>query len=71
MTDNPASESSALVGIEVMAAELTTGNPTNGVDEVGPVKVFKPVLIRVMGVGTTIKVIRRRVLSTFLVTCIL
>ena len=71
MTDNSTAESGALVRIKMMTTEFTTSDPTNRVDEVGTIQVFEPVLIRVMGVGTTIEVVSRRVLPTFLVTCIL
>ena len=55
----------------MMAAELTTSDPTDRMNEVGPVEVLKAVLVRVMSVGTAIEVIRRRVLPTLFVTCIL
>ena len=54
-----------------MAAELATSYPTNRVDEVGAIKIFEPILIQVVGVGATIEIIGRRILPTFLVTCIL
>ena len=71
MTDYTAAEGGALVRIEVVTTELSTSHPADGVDEVGAVKVFKPVLVRVVGVGTTVEIIGRRILPTFLVTCIL
>ena len=71
VTDHAPSKGSALVGIEVMTAEFAMSDPANRMNKVGPVKILKPVLIRVVGVGTTIEVVRRRVLPTFLVTCIL
>ena len=61
----------ALVGIKMVAAEFTTSHTTDRVDKVGPVQVFKPVLIWVMSIGTTVKVVGRRILSTLLVTCVL
>ena len=44
---------------------------TDGMDEVAAVEVFEPVLVRIMGVRTTIEVVRGRVLTTFLVASIL
>ena len=71
MTDNPPTEGSALVGIKMVMGQLATSHTTNGVDEVTTEQVFEPVLIRVMCVGTTVEVVGRRVLPTFLITCIL
>ena len=64
-------ERGALVGIEMMTGQLATGHTTNGVDEITTVKIFEPVLVRIVGVGTTVEVVRWRILPTFLVTCIL
>ena len=44
---------------------------TDGVDEVAAVKIFEPVLVWIVGVGATVKVYRRRVLTTLLITSIL
>ena len=71
MTNNATTEGGALVRIKVMATELTTSHPTDGMDEVGPVKIFEPVLIRVVGVGAAVEIIGRRIFPTLLVTCIL
>ena len=71
MTNYATTEGGALIWIEVMAAKLTTSNAADGVDEVRAVQIFEPVLIGIMGVGTTVKVIGRRILPTFLVTCVL
>ena len=71
MTDNPTTKRSPLIGVQAVTSQLTTGHPTDGVDEVSSVQVFKPVLIRVMGVGTTIKVMGRRIFDPVLVTSIL
>ena len=64
-------ERGALIGIEVVASQLAAGHPTDGVDEVRTVEIFKPVLVRVVSVGTTEKVVGRRILPTLLITCIL
>ena len=71
MTDDPATESSALIRIKVVATEFAASDPTDRVDEIGPVEIFEPVLVRIMGVGPTIEIVGRRILPTFLVTCIL
>ena len=60
-----------LVWVQVVTAEFAPSHTTNCVDEIPTVKIFKPVLIWVMGVGTTVEVIRRRIFTTLLVTCIL
>ena len=70
MNDTP-TKGGTLIRIQMVAAEFATSHPTDGMNEVVTVKVFEPILVRVVGVGTTIEVIRRRVLSTFLIMCIL
>ena len=71
MADYSTTESGALVWIKMVTTELATSDPADRVNEVGPVEVFKPVLVRVVGVGATIEVVGRRILPTLLVTCIL
>ena len=71
MTNYTATKCGALIGIEVMAAEFATSHPTDGMDEVGPVEVFEPVLIGIVGVGSAVEIIGRRIFPTLLVTCIL
>ena len=71
MTDDATTEGGALIGIEVMAAKLATSDPTDRVDEIGPVEIFKSVLVRIVSVGPTIEIVGGRVLPTLLVTCIL
>ena len=48
-----------------------TGHPTDGVDEITTVKIFKTVLIGIMGVGLTMKVKRGRVFNPVLIMSIL
>ena len=55
----------------MVTAKLATSYAADRMDEVGPVEVFKPVLVWVVGVRTTIEIVGRRVFPTFLVTCIL
>ena len=69
--DNSPTESGTLVWIQVVAAKLAAGHPTDRVDKVPTVQIFEPVLVRVMGVGMTIEVICRRILAALLVMCIL
>ena len=46
-----------LVWVEMMASQLAMGHLTDGVNEVLMVKIFEPVLIRIMCVGTTVKLV--------------
>ena len=55
----------------MVATELTTSDATDRVDEVVAVEVFEPVLIRVMGIGTAVELVRRRIFAALLVTSIL
>ena len=71
MTNDPTTEGGALIGVEVVTAQLAASHATDGMNEVAAEEIFEPVLIRVVGVGTQVKVVRRRVHSAFLVTCIL
>ena len=54
-----------------MTGKLATSHATDGVNKVAAVKVLKPVLIRVMGVGATVKVHCRRILLALLVVGVL
>ena len=71
MTDHATSKGGTLIWVEMVAAEFAMSHAANRVYEVGPVEILKPVLIRVVGVGTTVEIIGRRIFPTFLVTCIL
>ena len=62
---------STLVRVEVVAREFTMSHVTDGMDEVVTEQIFESVLVRVVGVGTTIEVVRRRIFTTLLITCIL
>ena len=55
----------------MMTAQFATSHTTDRMDEVATEQILEPVLVRVMGIGATVKVVRRRVLPTLLVTCIL
>ena len=71
MTNDATTEGGALIGIEMVTAELATSDPTDRMDKIGPVKIFESVLVRIVSVGPTIEIVSRRVLPTLLVTCIL
>ena len=71
MSDHAATEGSALVRVKMVTAELTASHPADRVNEVGTIEVFKPILVRVVGIGTAVELIGRRILPTLLVTCIL
>ena len=61
VTNDPTAECGALVRIKVVATELATSYSANRVDKVGAVEVFKSVLIRIMCVGTAVKIVSRRI----------
>ena len=71
MTNNAVAECGVLIRIEVVAHQLATGHTTDRVDEITTEKIFEPVLIRVMSVGTTVEVCRRRIFPTLLVMSVL
>ena len=71
MTDHPATKGGTLIRIKMMMAKFATSDSTDRVDEIGTIEIFEPVLIRVVGVGTAIELVRRRILPTLFVTCIL
>ena len=71
MSNDASTKGGTLIRIEVVTTELAAGHTTNRMDKVRTVKVFEPVLIRVVGVGPMIEIIGRRVLPTLFVTCIL
>ena len=60
-----------LVRVKMMMREFATSHATDGVDEVLTEQIFEPILIRVVSVGMAVEVVRRRVFTTLLITCIL
>ena len=54
-----------------MTSKFATGHPTDGMNEVAAVKVFKPVLIWVMCVRMMIEIKSRRIFDSILVASIL
>ena len=64
-------EGGSLIGIQVVTGKLATSYTTNRMNEVAAVQILKPVLIRVMRVGTTIEVHRQQIFLTVLVTSVL
>ena len=71
MTDDTPTEGSTLVWIEVMAVKLATSHTADRMDEIGPVEILEPVLVWIVSVGTTVEIVRRRILAALLITCIL
>ena len=55
----------------MVTTELAASHTANRMDEVGVIQIFKSVLIRIMSVGPAVEVIRRRIFTTLLITCIL
>ena len=64
-------ESGALIGIKMMASQLATSHPTDGVDEILTVEIFKTILIGIVGVGVVVELMSRGVFDTILVMSIL
>ena len=64
-------ERGTLVRVEMVTREFATSHTANHVDEITAVEIFKPVLIQVMGVGTMIEIVRRRVFPTLFITSVL
>ena len=60
-----------LIRVQVMTRQLATHHPTDGVDKITMIEVLKPILVRIMGIGTTIEVVSRRVFDSVLVASIL
>ena len=54
-----------------MTAELTARHATDGVDEVPTEQILKPVLVRVMCIGTTVEVVGRGIFTAFFITSVL
>ena len=71
MTNDPTTKSGSLVGVKVITSQFAARHSANGVDEVPVIKVFKPVLIRVVGVRPTMEVGSRRVFNPVFITSVL
>ena len=71
MTDDATMEHSVLIGVKMMMSQFAAYHPTNGVDEVLAIEIFKPVLIQVMGIRMMIKVVHQGVFNAVLVASIL
>ena len=69
--DNAVTKGGVLIRIKSVMGQLTTGHPTDCVDEVSMVEIFKPVLIWVVGVQTMIEIMSRGILNSVLITGIL
>ena len=55
----------------MVTRELATSHATNCMDEIPTVEIFESVLVWIMGVGTTVELIRWRIFTTLLVTGVL
>ena len=62
---------SMLVWIEAMTCQFAMRHPTDSVDEVPMVKIFKTILVGVMSVRTAVKLMSQRVLDPVLIMNIL
>ena len=71
MMDDAVTEGSALVWIKAMLSKFVSGHATDGMDEVMMVKVFKAILIGIMGVGTVVELMSGRAFDPVLVMSIL
>ena len=71
MTNDATTEGGALVGIEVVTGQLASGHLADSVNKITTVKVFKPVLIRVVGIRMMIEVHGQRVHDPVLVASVL
>ena len=60
-----------MVWIKMVTGKLAASYTANCMDEITAVQILEPVLIRVVSVGTTIELVRRRVFPTFLIMSIL
>ena len=64
-------ECGTLIRVETVTSQLATCHSTNSMDEVSMIEIFKSILVRVMGVGTTVEIVCQGVLNTVLVASIL
>ena len=55
VTDDTTMKGGTLIRVESVTGQLTMCHVTDGMDEVMTVKVFKPILVRIMHVGATVK----------------
>ena len=71
MTNDAVTKGGALVGVQTMTCQLAMGHLTDCMNKVAMVKVLKPVLIWIMGIGLAIEVMCRGILNTIFITGIL
>ena len=64
-------ECGALVGIQTVTSQLAACHPTDRVNEVSVIEIFKPILIQVVGVGVTVEVMGRGILDTIFIASVL
>ena len=71
VTDNTAAECGMLIRIKMVTSQLTTSYPTDSMDEIPMIEIFEPILVWVVGIGSTIEVMGRGILDTILIASIL
>ena len=71
VTNNSTTEGSTLVWIQTMMCQFAVRHLTDGMNKVAMIKIFESVLVRIMGVGTMIKVMGRRIFDPVFITSIL
>ena len=71
MTNDATTEGGALIRIQMMTRQFAACHPTDGMDEVLTVKIFKTVLVQIMCVGPMVELMGGRVLNPILVTSVL
>ena len=64
-------EGSVLVWVQTMTSQLATHYPTNGMNEILTVEVFKTILVRIMHVGMPVELMGGRVFNPILIMSIL
>ena len=64
-------EHSTLIWVKSVMSQLAAHHLTDSVNEIPTVQVFEPVLVRIMRVGVTIELVRRRVLNPVFITSVL
>ena len=50
-------EGGALIRVELMTCQFATHHPTDGMDEVPTVEIFKAILIGIMGIGAAVELV--------------
>ena len=69
--DDTTTKCGALIRVQSVMGQLTPCHPTNGMNEVSSIEIFKTILVRVVGVGPMEEIMCRGVLDTILIMSIL